>query len=372
MSSNRRNLSTFSLLSVFIMICLIGSGIIFYQNRSYFSKVKWSANPMDTNDSRMFSRASSVREQSEITSFKFYSTLKEVPNVPQGIFWYGSSIPFAPLHTDEITKIFDRAQPGFQLKYTEPPSYTKPGSTTSVAMLLNGTVSFAELSRPLRDLEYQKAKAREINLKQIPIAYDGIVFFVNPSLPVKQISVEQIRQMILGKITNWQEIGGPNLPVVPYVFDPKIAPSTLLTLFEEPELEQFSSKAQYVRDYTDGIRKVAKTPGGFSYASAAVIMNQNSVRPLSLAAKNSHNYVSPFINEGKRTINTEAFQDARYPLMRRFFIAIRQDKTIDELAGIAYTNLLLSEEGQNLIEQAGFIPIRKPKTSTATAAANQP
>lgn len=360
MKNNQRHFIAFQLFSFFILSSMIGSGIIFYQYQYRFSKVRLSANSTKKNDSRMLSKENSIQEKQEITSLKFYSTLEEVSNVPKGIFWYGSSIPFAPLHTDEIVEIFNQAQPDFQLQYTEPPFNTKPGSSTSVAMLLNGKVSFAELSRPLRDSEYKEAQARGITLKQIPIAYDGIVFFVHPSLPVQQISVNQIREMMLGKITNWKEIGGPDLPVVPYVFNPKIAPSTLLTLFEEPELEQFSSKAQFVRDYTDAIRKVANTPGSFSYASAAIIMNQRSVRPLSLAPKNSRNYVNPFTNEEKRTINTEAFQNGQYPLLRRFFIAIRQDETIDELAGIAYTNLLLSDEGQKLIEQAGFIPIRKP------------
>ncbi|MGK7948438.1 MAG: PstS family phosphate ABC transporter substrate-binding protein [Xenococcaceae cyanobacterium] len=371
MDNNQRNFTAFRLFFVFTVSSLIGTSIIFYQYQHRFSRVTWLTNSPKKNDVRIFSKTNSLPERPGIASLKFYSTLEEVPNVPQGIFWYGSSIPFAPLHTDEIVEIFDRSQPGFQLRYSEPPAYTKPGSSTSVAMLLDGTVSFAELSRPLRDSEYQKAKAREITLKQVPIAYDGIVFFVNPSLPVEQISITQIREMILGKITNWQEVGGPDLPVVPYIFNPKIAPSTLLTLFEEPELEQFSSKAQFVRDYTDAIRKVAKTPGSFSYASAAIIMNQRSVRPVSLAAKNSHNYVNPFIPGEKREINTEAFQNGQYPLMRRFFIAIRLDDTIDELAGIAYTNLLLSEEGQKIIEQAGFVPIRKPETAKETATVNQ-
>ena len=371
MNKNQKSLIIFRLFYIAIVSSLIGGGIIFYQY-----EINWKAHSTKKNESPQLPTTDYIENKQEIASLQLYSTLKEVPNVPQGIFWYGSSIPFAPLHTDEIIKIFNQAQPGFQMQYTEPPPYTKPGSSTSVTMLLDGIVSFAELSRPLTDLEYQKAKARGIALKQIPIAYDGIVFFVHPSLPVQKISVNQIREMILGKITNWQEIGGPDLPIVPYVFNPEIAPSTLLTLFEKPELEQFSSQAKFVRDYTDAIRKVANTPGGFSYASAAIIMNQRSVRPLSLAPGDSRNYVHPFTNKKTnketRTLNSQAFQNAQYPLMRRFFIAIRQDNTIDELAGTAYTNLLLSQEGQKLVEQAGFIPIRQPETAKESAAANLP
>ena len=285
-------------------------------------------------------------------------SLAEIKNVPNGLFWYGSSIPFSPLHTTQISNEITQALPGFKTRYKEPPAYTKPGSSTSIAMLLDGMVSFAELSRPLRDLEYQKAKERGISLQQIPIASDGIVFFVNPSLPVDRLTINQVRKMILGEITNWQQVGGPDLPVVPFVFDPKIAPSTLLLLFEEPELEQFSDSARYVRDYTDAIRKVSATPGGISYASAAIIANQRSVDPLLLARGDSSDYVNPFTKH--RKINTKDLQNGSYPLMRRFFVGVRRDGTIDEQAGLAYANIWLSPPGQKLVEKAGFVPIKIP------------
>lgn len=296
------------------------------------------------------------------SQLEFEASLAEVENVPQGLFWYGSSIPFSPLHTPEISKEINRAFPGFKTQYKEPPAYTKPGSSTSVAMLLDGMVSFAELSRPLRDSEYEIARRRAVTLQQIPIASDGIVFFVNSALPVDRLTINQVRNMILGEITNWQQVGGPNLPVVPFVFDPKIAPSTLLLLFGEPELERFSEDAQYVRDYTDAIRKVSATPGGISYASAAIIANQRSVEPLLLARGNSRDYVNPFTkrasDESPRKINTKDLQNGNYPLLRRFFIGVRLDGTIDELAGLAYANIWLSDLGQKQIEKAGFVPIK--------------
>ena len=286
------------------------------------------------------------------------STLAEIQGVPKGNFWYGSSIPFSPLHTPEIMNDITQAFPKFKTLYKEPPAYTKPGSSTSVAMLLDGMVSFAELSRPLKDSEYETARDRGITLQQIPIASDGIVFFVNPDLPVDKLTIDRVRKMILGEITNWQQIGGPDLLVVPFVFDPKIAPSTLLLLFEEPELEQFGDDARYVRDYTDAIRKVSATPGGISYASAAIIANQRSVKPLLLARGDSSDYVNPFTKQ--RKINTQELQNGNYPLMRRFFIGVRRDGTIDERAGLAYANIWLSEPGQKLVEKAGFVPIKNP------------
>lgn len=58
------------------------------------------------------------------------------------------------------------------------------------------------------------------------------------------------------------------------------------------------------------------------------------------------NDVSPFVEDGT------------YPFTRRLFIAICRDGTPDETAGIAYVNMLLSKEGQKLVEKAGYVPLR--------------
>lgn len=289
---------------------------------------------------------------------EFNERLADVSDVPRGIFWYASSVSFAPLRTPQITSAIAQAHPQFDIQYKEPPAFTNPGSNTSVAMLLDGAISFAGINRPLRDSEYEEARERGVTLQQIPFAIDGVVFFVHPYLPVDRLSMAQIRGMILGDITNWQQVGGPNLPVVPFVFDPQIAPSVLLLLFEKLEPEQLSDKTQYVRDSTDAVRKVSSTPGSIGYASAAIVASQRSVRPILLARGDSTDYVNPFTAD--RAINTEVFQNGDYPLMRRFFVAVRRDGTIDEQAGLAYTNILLSEEGQELVKQAGFVPIKNP------------
>ncbi|MGL5833361.1 MAG: PstS family phosphate ABC transporter substrate-binding protein [Waterburya sp.] len=340
--SLKANVISLGFLRFLVLLTFIMTLIFLYQNRD----VK----------SAFTARQEEEKAKNAQSKLKLHSTLEQVTNVPQGLFWYGSSILFAPLHTPKITQALTKAKPGFKIKYKEPPIYTQPGSTSSIAMLLDSIVSFAESSRPLKENEYTIAKERGIRLKQIPIASDGVVFFVHPSLPIDKLSTAQIRDLILGKITNWKQLNGPDLPAKPFVLNPKVAPGSLLLLFEQPELTKFGASTQFVRDSTDAIRKVNRTPGSFSYAYAATIINQRSVRPLLLAPGSSQAYVNPFTKE--RKINSEAFKDGSYPLVRRLFIIIRQDGTIDELSGLAYANLLLSKEGQQLIKEANLVPIR--------------
>jgi len=56
-------------------------------------------------------------------------------------------------------------------------------------------------------------------------------------------------------------------------------------------------------------------------------------------------------------LNKSAFADGSYPLTRRLFVVIKRDGRLDEQAGVAYTNMILSNEGQELVEKAGFVPL---------------
>jgi len=146
-----------------------------------------------------------------------YRSLAEVPNVPQGTFSHGGSTTFAPMRSEEINGAIKRSQSQFQLRYLEPPT-GKPGSGKGIEMLLEGQLSFAESSRALKDEEISSAKNRGFALEQVPIAIDGIVFYINPQLHgqgLKGITLAQAKDIFTGKITNWQQVGGPNLAITP-------------------------------------------------------------------------------------------------------------------------------------------------------------
>jgi phosphate transport system substrate-binding protein len=167
--------------------------------------------------------------------------------------------------------------------------------------------------------------------------------------------VDQLQDIYKGKITNWKQVGGPDLLIVPFARDPKVV--NLLNVLLGSEAKQVSSKVQLVRDYTDAIRKVASTPGAISFGGSGPLVGQKSIRFVPLAKANTKEYVQPFLDDGKQ-LNTTALRDSTYPMTRRLFIVIRRDGKIDEPAGVAYTNMLLSKEGQQFVEKAGFLPLR--------------
>jgi phosphate transport system substrate-binding protein len=285
-----------------------------------------------------------------------HRTLAEVPDVPNLAVRYGGSTSFAPLRSPEIVAKVLQAHPGFQLNYTEPPPGEKPGSGSGIRMLIEGQLSVAQSSRDVKDEEFDRAKTRGFTLEQAPVAIDGIALFVNPQLMIPGLSASQVKDIFTGQITNWSQVGGPNLAIKPFSRDPKDGGTP--EYFEDKVLskEPFVGTAQpYVRDTTDSLRKVASTPGGVGYATASEVCNQSLVKPLPLAKDVAQTFVSPC--QGKQ-VNLADFANNAYPITRRLFVVIRRDGRIDEQAGVAYINMLLSDEGQQLVENAGLVPLR--------------
>jgi ABC-type phosphate transport system substrate-binding protein len=282
-----------------------------------------------------------------------WDEVRDVQSVPKGLFTYASTVTFAAINSRSMDHAIQQAHPEFRLRYLEPIT-GNPGSTTSIAMLLNSQASFAGTARPLEDEEYEKAKARNLTLEQIPIAIDGITFYVHKAVPISGLSIDQLQAIYLGKVTNWKQLGGPDLPIAPVSFDPKLV-SMLNFVLGDLKDQDLGTNVQIVRDVTTAIRKVANTPGAIGYASASEVSRQQSVYALRIAKAHTQNYVRPILDRNQ--INIEAFQRGTYPLTRRLFVVVRRDGTLDEQAGIAYTNLLLSDEGQRLIAEAGFVPL---------------
>jgi len=308
---------------------------------------------------------SPVNVSSPVKRDRSYKTLAAVPNVPLGTFRYGGSTTFALLRSPATVASIAQAQPQFKLLYTDSAN-KRYGSTVGIQMLLAGKLSFAQSSRPIKAAELRQAQRLGFTLEQIPVAIDGIAFYANPQVALTGLTLSQVKDIFTGKIANWKQLGGIDLPIVPISRDPEVSGTADFLQEKVMAGEKFGPNVQLVTTTTDAIRAVAKTPGGISYATASEAIRQQSIDPVSLAtvsplplaAASDRGFVSPFDRERKNVTNTKAFANGTYPLTRRLYIIVKRDGSIDERAGIAYANLLFSEAGQQIVEQAGFVPLR--------------
>jgi phosphate transport system substrate-binding protein len=290
--------------------------------------------------------------------------LTAVPNVPSGSFKYGGSTTWAPIR-EKVDSGLQLVWPDFKLQYTDPTTGT-PGSGSGIRMLLNNELALAQSSRALKLEEHQKAKQQGFSLKEIPVAIDGIAIAVNPKLDLPGLTIAQLKGIYTGEITNWQQVGGPNLAIVAY--SRRLADGGTVEFFADKvmDTQEFGSTVDFVRTTTEAIQKVSKTPGSIYYASAPELVGQCGVKPLPLG-RQANALVPPYQGDlvpeascpaQRNQLNAAALQTGQYPITRKLFVIVKQDGKAAQQAGEVYANLLLTEQGQELIAKAGFVRIR--------------
>ncbi|MBD2326791.1 PstS family phosphate ABC transporter substrate-binding protein [Alkalinema sp. FACHB-956] len=290
--------------------------------------------------------------------------LSAVKDVPSGQFRYGGSTSWAPIRLS-VDSALQTARSEFRLSYVNP-SGEAASTSSGIKMLLNRQIEFAQTSRPVNTKEQQQAQQLGLNLLEIPVAIDGLAVAVNPSLNVPGLTLDQLKAIYTGQLTNWQAVGGPNLPIVPLSRKP--GSGGTVDLFMESVLGggSFSPGVQFVDTTTQALQRLGATAGSIYFASAPEVVPQCTIKPLPLgraAGQFVPPYREPLIDSSqcpaqRNQLNHQAFQNGDYPLTRNLYVVFKQDGQRSQQVGQAYANLLLSGQGQGLLEQTGFVRIR--------------
>jgi phosphate transport system substrate-binding protein len=284
----------------------------------------------------------------EKTSENNAETIAQVTNIPKGKFFYGGSSTWSTIRK-EVDPAIQIVAPQFQLIYKDPPTGA-PSSDTGIKMLIDNQLDFSQSANPVPTQYYEQAKIKGLTLKEIPVAIDAIAVVVHPSLNIKGLTIKQIDDIYAGKITNWKKVGGLDLKITPYA-----------------KVKDAPSHIKYGATTTDILRMLANDPGGIFKASAPLVVPQCNVKPVPLGLTDQKfvpPYQEPLVsnqecnNQNKNKLNIEAFKNGEYPNTRRLFVVIKQDGQDAQKAGEIYAKILLTNQGQELIEKAGFVRIR--------------
>lgn len=311
----------------------------------------------DTNDSSVPSLSDAL---SDIPSNPNFAA---VSDVPQGTFSYGGSTTWAPIR-GAIDPIIQQTHPGFQLRYLDPASGA-PSSGVGIKMLLNNQLTFSQSSRSLDAEELQAAQQQGFSLREIPVALEGIAIAVHPDLNVAGLTIEQLRNIYAGQINNWSQVGGPDLAITPYT-RPTDGGTVEFFISNVMDGAGFGSAVQFIPTTTEALRAVSTELGSIYFASAPEVIGQCTTKPLPVGSSPTAliaPYQSPLVTpdqcpDQRNQINKAALQSGEYPLTRRLWVIVKENGEVEQQAGTAYATLLLSQEGQTLLEQTGFVGIR--------------
>jgi len=88
------------------------------------------------------------------------------------------------------------------------------GSGVGIASLIDGTCNIGNSSRPIKDTELDRAAALGRDIKAHVIAMDGIAVIVNPENKVNTLTKKQLKDIYIGKVSNWSQVGGADEKIV--------------------------------------------------------------------------------------------------------------------------------------------------------------
>lgn len=209
------------------------------------------------------------------------------------------------------------------------------GSSAGIEAVSTGTAQIATSSRGLN------AQERELGLTTIPVAHDGIAVIVNTENPVRDLTVEQLRAIYSGEVSNWSEVGGEDLPIQLVNRDEA---SGTREAFKSIVMDgsPFDRRAA-VLSGTGQVRDVvSRSRGAIGYISMGFVESkyaQTSVRALGV------NGVAP----SEDTIAT-----GEYPISRDLYFFTKGEPSG---AAAEYIEYVLSAEMDGQIREAGFIPV---------------
>ena len=102
----------------------------------------------------------------------------------------------------------------FTKKYKVPVTVSESGSGNGAKSLINKSCDIASMSRSMKPQELTAAKSNGVNPVASIVALDGLAIVVHPSNPVRSLSKAQLADIYKGKVTNWNQVGGPNAQIV--------------------------------------------------------------------------------------------------------------------------------------------------------------
>lgn len=234
--------------------------------------------------------------------------------------------------------------------------------------------------------ETKMAELAGVDLQPIPILNGGFVFFVNKDNPVKNLTMTQLYNIYSGTITNWKDLGGKDEPIVAYQRTENSGSQLGMYKYviNENEITKVSEEMK-ISDTKDIIKEVSSNTGSIGYSFYYYMEKNKSSNDVKMIAVNGVNPSKKTIASAKYPLTTYTYAiitteektkslddiissvDDRVDAMRISEAGVTAEATDDSKTSDAavqaepqplklkFIKWILSDEGQKMAEQKGFI-----------------
>lgn len=215
---------------------------------------------------------------------------------------------------------------------------SESGSGNGAKSLINGTCQVADMSRFMKQNEYKAAVDKGISPVAHVVAMDGLAVVVHPSNPVKALKLQQVQDIYLGKIKNWNEVGGPNKKIVIISRDTN---SGTYETFEGLVMkkQKMVDSAEYVGSNGAARQRVQKTPAAIAYVGLGFI--DRTVKALEVSN------VLP---------TNQTVASGQYPIARPLYMFTNGYPKLGSHLH-RFVTLHLTKTGQEIVQAIGFVPV---------------
>ena len=215
---------------------------------------------------------------------------------------------------------------------------SESGSGNGAKSIMNGVCDIADMSRPMKDSEFKAAADKGIQPVAHVVALDGLPILVHPANPVQDLTVEQVRKIFLGEITNWSEVGGPDIKIVTISRETN---SGTYETFEGMVMNNLKIRedCEYVGSNGAIRQRVQSTPAAIGYAGLGFV--DKTVKALKIDG------IYP---------SAETVQSGEYPIARPLFMYTNGYPKLGSPL-YQFITIYLTEDGQEMVEEIGFVPV---------------
>ena len=230
--------------------------------------------------------------------------------------------------------IAEMAAEGFESRTGEHVLVSGLGSSAGIEAVSNGTADIASSSRDLT------AEEASHELVATVIAHDGIAVIVNPQNPISGLTSDQLRSIYAGEVTNWSEVGGPDLPI--QVVNRDEASGTREAFRSIVMGDVAFDRTAAVLPGTGQVRDVvSRTPGAIGYISIGFVESEHASTTVRAVPVDG-------VDATEQTV-----EDGSYPISRELYFFTSGDPAGETYDYISY---VLSDDMDQVIRDAGYIP----------------
>lgn len=195
---------------------------------------------------------------------------------------------------------------------------------------------------------YLDTVGTELEITQL--GRDALVFINNEQNPVENLTQQQLIDIYTGNVTNWNEVGGEDLEIIPYQ---RVATSGSQSLFMKLLMKDIVPM--------DAPMELRPAEMGMLIDELARYNNEGNALGYSVFYYASYMYQQPGLKmiavDGVQP-SDETIADGSYPLLNEYYLVIRADEPEDSPAR-QLRNWILTDEGRAAIIEAGYIPMPK-------------